>query len=93
MNTSIKKVTLVALVLTLCSAAASAQDNGQCAGQGNAAQTSASQTFCFVGENVPGSLVGASGQTVRPLRQLRGPSLLRLRAHFVPEMMKGVENL
>lgn len=92
MKTSFKAITVTALAISLFSAAASAQQNGQCREHGGQ-QSSTDQTFCFEGENVPGSLVGATGQTVRPLRGLRGPSLIRMRAHFVPEMMKGVENL
>lgn len=81
-----------ALVVAAMASSAFAQNtsNGQCSGQRD---TGANQTFCFEAEAVRGSLVGSTGQTVRPLRGVRGDSLLRIRAHFVPEMMKTVENL
>jgi hypothetical protein len=93
MNQSIKRVVLTVVAVSLFSAGANAQQNGQCRSEAAGGQTSADQTFCFEPENVAGSLVGATGQTVRPMRGLRGPSLIRLRGHFVPEMLKGVENL
>ncbi|MFO0559725.1 MAG: hypothetical protein U0269_17025 [Polyangiales bacterium] len=81
-----------ALVVAAMASSAFAQNtsNGQCSTQRN---TSANQTFCFEAESVRGSLVGSTGQTVRPLRGVGSESLLRIRAHFVPEMMKTVENL
>lgn len=80
------------MVMAMASAAfAQSSANGQCAGQRG--RSSADQTFCFEPESVQGGLVGATGQTVRPLRSVQSGSLLRIRAHFVPEMMKTVENL
>jgi hypothetical protein len=83
---------LSALGVMAVASTAMAQQSGQCAPQ-NPSATSRDQTFCFEPESVRGGLVGATGQTVRPMRGVRGESLLRLRAHFVPEMMKTVENL
>ncbi|MDP3278053.1 MAG: hypothetical protein Q8Q09_22900 [Deltaproteobacteria bacterium] len=85
----------VITVLSVVSMASSAlaQDQAQCAGSSSASGTSRDQTFCFEPERVQGSLVGATGQSTRPLRALRSDSLLRLRGHFVPEMMKSIENL
>ena len=82
-----------AVVVALMSSSAfaeSAPRNSACAGQRDAG---ANQTFCFEPEAVAGTLVGATGQTVRPLRGVHSQSLLRIRAHFVPQMMKSVENL
>lgn len=82
-----------AVVVALMSSSALAETaprNSQCAGQRD---SGANQTFCFEPEAVAGTLVGATGQTVRPLRGVHSQSLLRIRAHFVPQMMKSVENL
>jgi hypothetical protein len=83
-----------AFVAVMMSVPAFAQEsgrNGQCAGASGS--SSVNQTFCFEPESVRGGLVGATGQTVRPLRRVNSDSLLRIRAHFVTEMMKTVENL
>jgi hypothetical protein len=55
--------------------------------------SSRDQTICFMGTDVSGGVVGPYGQRSQVLRPMRGVSLLRIRAHFVPEMMKSVENL
>ncbi|MBL8684775.1 MAG: hypothetical protein JNK05_36705 [Myxococcales bacterium] len=82
---------IVAVVMSVPAFAQETGRNGQCSGaSGNA---SVNQTFCFEPEPVRGGLVGATGQTVRPLRRVQSESLLRIRAHFVTEMMKSVENL
>ena len=86
---------LIALVSTLSAAApvlAQSSDNARCAGA-SAADGSRDTTYCFGGEDVPGGVVGPNGQSSHVLRGMRGTSLLRIRAHFVPEMLKSVENL
>jgi hypothetical protein len=84
-------VSVFAAVTMASTAFAQQSDDGSC--EGAASNSGVHQTFCFRPEAVRGSLVGATGQTVRPLRGVRGESLLRIRAHFVPEMMKSVERL
>lgn len=88
-----KPLSALALALAVVAAgpAALAQNpTGQCE---NTPNTPREQTFCFNAENVAGSLVGNTGQDVRALTRLRGPSLLRMRAHFVSEMLRSAENL
>lgn len=50
-------------------------------------------TYCFTGEDVAGGVVGPYGQQTHVLRPMHARSLLRIRAHFVPEMLKSVERL
>ena len=64
-----------------------------CGGTSAPEATSRDQTFCFTGSDVSGGVVGPYGQRSQVLRPMHGVSLLRIRAHFVPEMMKSVENL
>jgi hypothetical protein len=73
--------------------AQSTDNSGRCANSGPAESGSRDQTFCFNGEDVHGGVLGPDGQGSRVLRPMHGPSLLRIRAHFVPEMLKTVENL
>jgi len=68
-------------------------DSARCANASNTGEGSRDQTYCFSGEDVRSGLVGHDGQDVRLIRPLHGPSLLRFRAHFVPEMLKSVELL
>ena len=79
-----RSITALALVLALPSAAA-AQPAG--------AQAARTQEFNFTDQLVEGSLPRPDETTVRPRRPHAGPTLLRLRAHFVPEMLRSVENL
>jgi hypothetical protein len=58
--------------------------------QGGAART---QEFNFTDELVQGQLVRPDGETTRVRRRSAGISLIRIREHFVPEMLKSVENL
>ena len=59
------------------------------------AQTGAQRTqeFNFTDELVQGQLVRPDGETSRVRRRSAGISLIRIREHFVPEMLKSVENL
>jgi hypothetical protein len=58
--------------------------------QGGAQRT---QEFNFTDELVQGQLVRPDGETSRVRRRSAGISLIRIREHFVPEMLKSVENL
>ncbi len=51
------------------------------------------QEFNFTDELVQGQLVRPDGDTSRVRRRSAGISLIRIREHFVPEMLKSVENL
>lgn len=59
--------------------------------QGTGAQRT--QEFNFTDELVQGQLVRPDGETSRVRRRSAGISLIRIREHFVPEMLKSVENL
>lgn len=53
----------------------------------------ADQEMTFTDELVQGQLVRPDGETSRVRRRSAGISLIRIREHFVPEMLKSVENL
>jgi hypothetical protein len=60
---------------------ASAQDNEQ------------TTTYDFDDDLVTGDLVRPDGELLNVRRRGRRASLIRVREHFVPEMLKSVENL
>jgi hypothetical protein len=67
--------------------------SARCANSSNTdSRNSRDSTYCFDGESVGASVVGPGGQSTHILRPRSGPSLIRIRAHFVPEMVNGVEN-
>lgn len=80
------KLSLLAMVVgaSLLPAAASAQ---------TPAQTPQNQEIRFSDELVQASLVRPDEATGRVRRPHAGPSLLRIRAHFVPQMLRSVEQL
>jgi hypothetical protein len=85
-------ITLVAFAtVALAGAAASAQAQAG-ATQGSSGQTR-TQEFNFTDELVQGQLVRPDGESTRIRRRGSGISLIRIREHFVPEMLKSVENL
>ncbi len=55
--------------------------------------TSRDQTFTFDDQLVEGSLLRPDQATVRGRVRHNGPSLIRHRAHFVPEMLRSAERL
>lgn len=83
-----RTMTVALLSLTMLSAAmpAMAQNTG-------APAPSGTQEIRFGDELVQGSLVRPDTTSVRGRRASRGPTLLQIREHFVPEMLKSVENL
>ena len=91
-----KKIVLVLGLLgalLMVSASALAQDQpAQAAGGGggNVAQTT---TYNFEDDIVQGDLVRPDGELALARRRGRQTSLIRVREHFVPEMLKSVENL
>lgn len=78
--------TIIALTLVLALPTAAAA-------QPTAATPPRTQEFNFTDQLVEGSLERPDGASVRPRRAHAGPSLLRIRAHFVPEMLRSVEHL
>lgn len=60
-------------------AGASAQDGGT--------------TYNFEDDLVQGDLVRPDGELLNVRRRGRRASLIRVREHFIPEMLKSVENL
>lgn len=77
---------IAALVMVAGSAVAFAQAAG-------GAAPVRTQEFSFTDELVSGQLVRPDGDSTRLRRRSAGPSLIRIREHFVPEMLKSVENL
>lgn len=80
---------IAALVMVAGSAVAFAQAAGGAAGS----QPARTQEFSFTDELVSGQLVRPDGESTRLRRRGPGISLIRIREHFVPEMLKSVENL
>lgn len=60
---------------------AAAQDGGE------------ATTYDFEDDLVTGDLVRPDGEMLSVRRRGRRASLIRIREHFVPEMLKSVENL
>lgn len=52
-----------------------------------------SQEFTFGDQLVQSELPRPDERSVRPRRSHAGPTLLRIREHFVPEMLRSVERL
>ncbi len=79
--------------------AQAAGGNAQAAGGGGGAAAAGgsgaprTQEFNFTDELVQGQLVRPDGESTRVRRRGPGVSLIRIREHFVPEMLKSVENL
>ncbi len=87
----IRFVTLAAFAaISLMGSSAFAQSRAGGAQQAQAART---QEFNFTDELVQGQLVRPDGESTRVRRRAAGISLIRIREHFVPEMLKSVENL
>jgi hypothetical protein len=76
---------LVVLATLLVGGAASAQQAGQDVGQ--------TTTYNFEDDIVTGDLVRPDGELAVARNRSRQSSLIRIREHFVPEMLKSVENL
>ncbi|HJL19196.1 MAG TPA: hypothetical protein RMH99_26260 [Sandaracinaceae bacterium LLY-WYZ-13_1] len=54
---------------------------------------SAETTYDFEDDLVTGDLVRPDGEMLNVRRRGRRASLIRVREHFIPEMLKSVENL
>ena len=81
--------TFSAIVLT--STTAFAQGHGASMRSSNV--PAPDQEMTFTDELVQGQLVRPDGESTRVRRRAAGISLIRIREHFVPEMLKSVENL
>ncbi|MCA9605841.1 MAG: hypothetical protein KC619_09625 [Myxococcales bacterium] len=57
------------------------------------AQGDAETTYDFEDDLVTGDLVRPDGEMLNVRRRGRRASLIRVREHFIPEMLKSVENL
>lgn len=66
---------------------AAAQEAGAAAGAGNAT------TYDFEDDLVQGDLVRPDGENLMVRRRGARESLIKIREHFVPELLKSVENL
>jgi hypothetical protein len=78
---------ILGLSLFVIPLTASAQEGG--GGGGDAAST----TYDFEDDLVTGDLVRPDGELLNVRRRGRRASLIRVREHFIPEMLKSVENL
>ncbi len=57
------------------------------------AQEGEATTYDFDDDLVQGDLVRPDGELLNVRRRGRRASLIRVREHFIPEMLKSVENL
>lgn len=81
-------------VVLMVGATALAQDQPAAAGGGGGAQGGGqTTTYNFDDDIVQGDLVRPDGEMALARRRGRQSSLIRVREHFVPEMLKSVENL
>lgn len=79
-----RKWLLVVAMLTVPAFPAMAQDNAEAPGE---------TTYNFEDDVVTGDLVRPDGEMLNVRRRGRRASLIRIREHFVPEMLKSVEDL
>jgi hypothetical protein len=75
-------IAVVGLSMMLVAPVASAQEGAE-----------AATTYDFEDDLVTGDLVRPDGELLNVRRRGRRASLIRVREHFVPEMLKSVENL
>jgi len=88
-----KKLMILACLLGVSAAfagAASAQDAPAAAPAGKEAATT---TYDFDDDLVTGDLVRPDGENLVVRRRGQRASLIQIREHFIPEMLKSVENL
>lgn len=78
-----KRLVLLAFALTAFAAPALAQDGGG----------DNTTTYDFEDDLVQGDLVRPDGENLMVRRRGARESLIRIREHFVPELLKSVENL
>ncbi len=87
------KTRLVAMVAFAAISMMGSSAFAQARAGAQAQQATRTQEFNFTDELVQGQLVRPDGESTRVRRRAAGISLIRIREHFVPEMLKSVENL
>lgn len=80
-------------VVLMVGATAMAQDQPAAGGGGGGQGGGQTTTYNFDDDIVQGDLVRPDGEMALARRRGRQSSLIRVREHFVPEMLKSVENL
>ena len=80
------------LCLLLAAPELFAQDAAAGAGGGAGASTQVTE-YDFDDDLVTGDLVRPDGELVGARRKAKVSSLIKVRKHFIPEMLKSVENL
>jgi hypothetical protein len=90
-----KKWIAVAIVgaLTLVALPAFAQDEPAPPAGGGGEGGAGTTTYDFEDDLVSGDLVRPDGELLNVRRRGSRSSLIRIREHFIPEMLKSVENL
>jgi hypothetical protein len=81
-----KMLLALALVLGFTGLAAAQEAGAEAAGGGETA-------YDFEDDLVQGDLVRPDGENLMVRRRGARDSLIRIREHFIPEMLKSVENL
>ena len=85
---------LLAATVAAAPAAAFAQNQNSQAQCANApSRPDGHQEMCFEGDNVAGNRDLANGAVSRVPRGRAGTPLIRMRLHYVAEMLKSAENL
>jgi hypothetical protein len=82
-----KRLLMLAFALSLLSIPAAAQEAAPPAGGEN------TTSYDFEDDLVQGDLVRPDGENLMVRRKGARESLIRIREHFVPELLKSVENL
>ena len=90
-----KKLMILAVLvgLSAVSGSASAQDAGGGAPPAKGDAAAATTTYDFDDDLVTGDLVRPDGENLVVRRRGQRASLIQIREHFIPEMLKSVENL
>lgn len=51
------------------------------------------QRFEFTDDDIKGGVLGPEGEVLESVRATKHPSLIEIREHFVPEMLKSLEDV
>jgi hypothetical protein len=81
-----KRLLVLAFVLSMIAVPALAQDAAPAGGENTT-------SYDFEDDLVQGDLVRPDGENLMVRRKGARESLIRIREHFVPELLKSVENL
>jgi len=87
-----KKLMILVCLLGVSVSSASAQDAPAAAGAAPA-KDPGTTTYDFDDDLVTGDLVRPDGENLVVRRRGQRASLIQIREHFIPEMLKSVENL